>query len=84
MPLPTPSRRGGPLPPAPPAHPGPAPSAPSATDHAALREADAPLPGAAELTAAGAAVQPVPGCGHNTMLGNPEAFARAVAGALAG
>ncbi|MEU3449407.1 alpha/beta hydrolase [Streptomyces thermolilacinus] len=48
-----------------------------------LPEADAPLPGTAELTAAGVAVRPVPDCGHNIMLDNPEAFARAVAGALA-
>jgi pimeloyl-ACP methyl ester carboxylesterase len=49
-----------------------------------LPEADAPLPGAAELTASGVVVEAVPDCGHNIMLDNPEAFARAVAGALAG
>jgi pimeloyl-ACP methyl ester carboxylesterase len=46
-------------------------------------EADSPFPGATELTAAGVSVVPVPDCGHNVMLDNPEAFARAVAEALA-
>ncbi|KUH36439.1 MULTISPECIES: alpha/beta fold hydrolase [Streptomyces] len=46
--------------------------------------ADAPFPGAAELVAAGVTVTAVPDCGHNVMLDNPEAFARAVADAPAG
>ncbi|MBB4903405.1 pimeloyl-ACP methyl ester carboxylesterase [Streptomyces griseostramineus] len=45
--------------------------------------ADAPFPGADGLAAAGVSVVPVPDCGHNIMLDNPEAFARAVAEALA-
>ncbi|GAA0490829.1 alpha/beta hydrolase [Streptomyces stramineus] len=47
-----------------------------------LPEADGPLPGADALTAAGVDVVPVPDCGHNIMLDNPEAFARATAAAL--
>ncbi|MFE6908143.1 alpha/beta fold hydrolase [Streptomyces erythrochromogenes] len=47
-----------------------------------LPEADAPLPGADALRAAGVAVVSVPDCGHNIMLDNPEAFARATAAAL--
>ncbi|MFD4996556.1 alpha/beta fold hydrolase [Streptomyces buecherae] len=47
-----------------------------------LPEADGPLPGAAELISAGVTVVPVPDCGHNIMLDNPEAFARATAAAL--
>ncbi|GHB40489.1 alpha/beta hydrolase [Streptomyces cirratus] len=47
-----------------------------------LPEADGPLPGAEELKAAGVAVVPVPDCGHNIMLDNPDGFARATAGAL--
>ncbi|MFE3792551.1 alpha/beta fold hydrolase [Streptomyces goshikiensis] len=43
---------------------------------------DGPLAGAEELEAAGVAVVPVPDCGHNIMLDNPEAFARAAAAAL--
>ncbi|MCX4543506.1 alpha/beta fold hydrolase [Streptomyces sp. NBC_01565] len=48
-----------------------------------LPEADGPLAGAEALEAAGVAVVPVPDCGHNIMLDNPEAFARATAAALA-
>ncbi|MEX2980742.1 alpha/beta fold hydrolase [Streptomyces sp. C36] len=47
-----------------------------------LPEADGPLPGADALTAAGVSVVPVPDCGHNIMLDNPQAFARATAAAL--
>jgi pimeloyl-ACP methyl ester carboxylesterase len=47
-------------------------------------EADGPLTGARELTAAGVRVVAVPDCGHNIMLDAPEAFARAVAEALPG
>ncbi|MFD4245591.1 alpha/beta fold hydrolase [Streptomyces sp. NPDC058525] len=47
-----------------------------------LLEADAPLPGAEALEAAGVHVVSVPDCGHNIMLDNPEGFARAVAAAL--
>lgn len=46
-------------------------------------EVDAPFPGTDGLTTAGVSVVPVPDCGHNVMLDNPEAFARAVAEALA-
>jgi pimeloyl-ACP methyl ester carboxylesterase len=49
-----------------------------------LPEADGPLPGADALVEAGVAVVPVPDCGHNIMLDNPDAFARATAAALAG
>ncbi|MFD7641549.1 alpha/beta fold hydrolase [Kitasatospora sp. NPDC059795] len=45
--------------------------------------ADGPLPGADGLVAAGVSVVPVPDCGHNIMLDNPEAFVRAAAAALA-
>lgn len=45
--------------------------------------ADGPLPGADALAASGVAVVPVPDCGHNVMLDNPEAFVRATAAALA-
>ncbi|MFD7104686.1 alpha/beta fold hydrolase [Streptomyces celluloflavus] len=45
--------------------------------------ADGPLPGADELTAAGVAVVPLPDCGHNMMLDNPDGFAAATATALA-
>ncbi|MBB4887292.1 pimeloyl-ACP methyl ester carboxylesterase [Streptomyces netropsis] len=48
-----------------------------------LPEADGPLPGADALTAAGVSVVPVPDCGHNIMLDNPQAFAHATATALA-
>lgn len=48
-----------------------------------LPEADGPLPGADALAEAGVAVVPVPDCGHNIMLDNPDAFARATANALA-
>ncbi|MCX4525931.1 alpha/beta hydrolase [Streptomyces sp. NBC_01551] len=48
-----------------------------------LPEADGPLAGAEALEAAGVAVVPVPDCGHNIMLDNPKAFARATAAALA-
>ncbi|MFF0386216.1 alpha/beta fold hydrolase [Streptomyces sp. NPDC004286] len=44
---------------------------------------DGPLPGAEELTAAGVRVVEIPDCGHNIMLDNPQAFAEAVADALA-
>ncbi|MFI8823578.1 alpha/beta fold hydrolase [Streptomyces sp. NPDC053431] len=42
---------------------------------------DAPA-GRARLVAAGVAVRAIPDCGHNIMLDNPEAFARATADAL--
>ncbi|WP_432093082.1 alpha/beta fold hydrolase [Streptomyces sp. bgisy100] len=48
-----------------------------------LPEADGPLPGADALAAAGVAVVPIPDCGHNIMLDNPEAFTRATAAAFA-
>ncbi|MFJ8531820.1 alpha/beta fold hydrolase [Streptomyces sp. NPDC093591] len=48
-----------------------------------LPEADGPLPGAKALIEAGVAVMPIPDCGHNIMLDNPEAFVRATAVALA-
>lgn len=48
-----------------------------------LPEADGPLPGADALTDAGVSVVPVPDCGHNVMLDNPEAFVRVTAAALA-
>ncbi|MFG2544861.1 alpha/beta fold hydrolase [Streptomyces sp. NPDC048594] len=47
-----------------------------------LPEADGPLPGTDALTEAGVAVVPVPDCGHNIMLDNPEGFAHATAEAL--
>ncbi|MGA5411249.1 alpha/beta fold hydrolase [Streptomyces lavendulocolor] len=47
-----------------------------------LPEADGPLPGTDALVDAGVAVVPVPDCGHNIMLDNPEGFARAAAAAL--
>jgi pimeloyl-ACP methyl ester carboxylesterase len=43
---------------------------------------DGPPAGAEELRAAGVSVVAVPDCGHNIMLDNPEAFARATAAAL--
>ncbi|MFB6959853.1 alpha/beta fold hydrolase [Streptomyces sp. NPDC056309] len=49
-----------------------------------LPEADGPLPGTDELTEAGVSIVAIPDCGHNIMLDNPEAFARATAAALAG
>ncbi|MFD7501840.1 alpha/beta fold hydrolase [Streptomyces sp. NPDC059850] len=49
-----------------------------------LPEADGPLPGADALAAAGVAVVPIPDCGHNIMLDNPDAFARATSAALTG
>ncbi|MFF8371771.1 alpha/beta fold hydrolase [Streptomyces lydicus] len=49
-----------------------------------LPEADGPLPGAEALAAAGVKVVPVPDCGHNIMLDNPDAFARATSAALTG
>ncbi|CAM5733274.1 Alpha/beta hydrolase OS=Streptomyces alboniger OX=132473 GN=CP975_02455 PE=4 SV=1 [Streptomyces alboniger] len=48
-----------------------------------LPESDGPLPGADALTEAGVSVVPVPDCGHNIMLDNPQAFVRATAAALA-
>ncbi|MFJ3577356.1 alpha/beta fold hydrolase [Streptomyces rubiginosohelvolus] len=48
-----------------------------------LPEADGPLPGADALTRAGVSVVPVPDCGHNIMLDNPQGFVRATAAALA-
>ena len=45
-------------------------------------EADGPVAGADALEAAGVEVVAVPDCGHNIMLDNPEAFARATAAAL--
>ncbi|MFE3650620.1 alpha/beta fold hydrolase [Streptomyces sp. NPDC059101] len=47
-----------------------------------LPAADGPLPGAAALVEAGVDVVPIPDCGHNIMLDNPDAFARATAAAL--
>ncbi|MBB5933037.1 alpha/beta fold hydrolase [Streptomyces zagrosensis] len=47
-----------------------------------LPAADAPLPGADALAAAGVALVAIPDCGHNIMLDNPDAFARATAAAL--
>ncbi|WP_031479844.1 alpha/beta fold hydrolase [Streptomyces bicolor] len=47
-----------------------------------LPEADCPLPGTDALTEAGVSVVAIPDCGHNIMLDNPEAFARATAAAL--
>ncbi|MFJ7267221.1 alpha/beta fold hydrolase [Streptomyces sp. NPDC099050] len=44
---------------------------------------DGGLPGTAALEAAGVAVVPIPDCGHNIMLDNPEGFALATATALA-
>ncbi|MBE4734891.1 alpha/beta fold hydrolase [Streptomyces caniscabiei] len=46
-------------------------------------EADGPVPGTDALTEAGVTVVPIPACGHNIMLDNPEAFAHATADALA-
>lgn len=46
-------------------------------------EADGELPGTETLTASGVHVQPIPSCGHNIMLDDPEAFAEATAKALA-
>jgi pimeloyl-ACP methyl ester carboxylesterase len=48
-----------------------------------LPEADGPLPGADALAEAGVTVVSIPDCGHNIMLDNPQAFARATATALA-
>jgi pimeloyl-ACP methyl ester carboxylesterase len=48
-----------------------------------LPEADGPLPGGEALGRAGVSVVPVPDCGHNIMLDNPEGFVRATAAALA-
>ncbi|MFI9586413.1 alpha/beta fold hydrolase [Streptomyces sp. NPDC052236] len=48
-----------------------------------LPETDGPLPGTDALTEAGVSVVAIPDCGHNIMLDNPEAFARASAAALA-
>lgn len=45
--------------------------------------ADGPLPGTDALREAGVSVVPIPDCGHNVMLDNPEAFVRATAAALA-
>ena len=47
-----------------------------------LPESDGPLHGAAELANAGVELVPVPDCGHNIMLDNPDGFARAVSAAL--
>jgi pimeloyl-ACP methyl ester carboxylesterase len=47
-----------------------------------LPEDDGPLPGADALVEAGTDVIPIPDCGHNIMLDNPDAFARATAAAL--
>ncbi|QKW20364.1 alpha/beta hydrolase [Kitasatospora sp. NA04385] len=44
---------------------------------------DAPYPGGPELLAAGVAVVPVPDCGHNVMLDNPDAFTAELARFLA-
>lgn len=43
---------------------------------------DGPLPGADALIESGVAVVAIPDCGHNIMLDNPDAFARATAAAL--
>ncbi|WP_435240156.1 alpha/beta fold hydrolase [Streptomyces sp. YPW6] len=48
-----------------------------------LPEADGLLPGTDALTQAGVSVIPIPDCGHNIMLDNPQAFVRAIAGAPA-
>ncbi|MCP2329212.1 pimeloyl-ACP methyl ester carboxylesterase [Hamadaea flava] len=45
-------------------------------------ESDGPRPDADRLTAAGIGVVPIPDCGHNIMIDNVDAFARAVATAL--
>ncbi|MFG2891256.1 alpha/beta fold hydrolase [Streptomyces sp. NPDC048248] len=47
-----------------------------------LPEDDGPLPGTDALVQAGTAVIPIPNCGHNIMLDNPDGFARATAAAL--
>ncbi|MEV6103508.1 alpha/beta hydrolase [Streptomyces sp. NPDC051940] len=47
-------------------------------------ERDGTFPRAEQLAASGVRMVPVPDCGHNIMLDNPEGFARAVAEALAG
>ncbi|POX48869.1 alpha/beta fold hydrolase [Streptomyces sp. Ru72] len=47
-----------------------------------LPEADGPLPGTDALTDAGVSVVPIPDCGHNIMLDNPQAFVQATAAAL--
>ncbi|WP_327305822.1 alpha/beta hydrolase [Streptomyces sp. NBC_01298] len=44
---------------------------------------DGVLPGTEALEAAGVVVVPIPDCGHNIMLDNPEGFALATANALA-
>ncbi|GLW70174.1 alpha/beta hydrolase [Kitasatospora phosalacinea] len=46
--------------------------------------ADGPHPGEQALLDAGVTVLPVPDCGHNIMLDNPDAFAAALARFLAG
>ena len=45
-------------------------------------ESDGPLPDEDGLVEGGVRVVPVPGCGHNIMLDNPEAFAKETARAL--
>ncbi|MFE9779128.1 alpha/beta fold hydrolase [Streptomyces sp. NPDC005775] len=45
-------------------------------------QADGAPAGAGALTGAGVRVVPVPDCGHNIMLDNPDAFARTTASAL--
>ncbi|MFJ7338292.1 alpha/beta fold hydrolase [Streptomyces sp. NPDC101110] len=47
-----------------------------------LPASDGPLPGTGALTEAGVSVVALPGCGHNIMLDNPEAFVEATAAAL--
>ncbi|MFI9026817.1 alpha/beta fold hydrolase [Streptomyces sp. NPDC053560] len=47
-----------------------------------LPAADGELPGAAALIDSGVRIVPVPDCGHNIMLDNPEGFVRATAAAL--
>ncbi|MBT2900544.1 alpha/beta fold hydrolase [Streptomyces sp. McG3] len=49
-----------------------------------LPASDGPLPGTDALIEAGVSVVPVPDCGHNIMLDNPEGFARATAAAVGG
>ncbi|MER5832189.1 alpha/beta hydrolase [Streptomyces sp. NPDC002130] len=48
-----------------------------------LPESDGPLPGTDALIEAGVSVVAIPGCGHNIMLDNREAFVEATAAALA-
>lgn len=47
-----------------------------------LPESAGPLRGAETLAEVGVRVVAIPDCGHNIMLDNPEAFARATAATL--